>query len=242
MRKIKGRDDTVDPTEMTLSQAGERGYQPTNAITTAMSTLRVLKEGGLTIGGFTLTRTGLQIQAGVQVADYDKVGGIIVDLGKSIQWIIGDWLAFGIERKYGVTYERIAELVGYEVQTLRDLVYVCQNVQLSVRTDKLKFGHHKVVAPLAPHEQAEWLEKAAVGKWSISKLRDEIDAANDDDPPTLPDIEVAEIANNKFLAATAHLGKEIAQFRDSAVHRESAMERLEWLVSKLDPSARIVRG
>lgn len=187
----KKHGEAIDPTDITLSDAADVGYQPEQRIIPAASSIRILNDGSMTIGGFTMTRTGLQIQPGVQVKDWNKIGSIIADLGKSIQWILGDWLAFGIEREYGVTYEQVAQTTDYEIQSLRDLVYVCTNVQLSVRTDKLSFGHHKLVAALAPHEQVELLQKAALGKWSISQMREAIK----ENPPA-PPLELS--GNEKF--------------------------------------------
>jgi hypothetical protein len=53
----------------------------------------------------------------------------------------------------------------------------------------LTFGHHALVTALAPHEQVEWLEKAVVGNWSISQMRE----AMKPKPPTLS----SEIVVNK---------------------------------------------
>jgi len=112
--------------------------------------------------------------------------------------VIGDYIAFGIEREYGETYEWMSELTGYEVQTLRNMVYTCLGVDLSLRSDKLNFGHHVLVAALRLEDgspdiskQHYWLKKAEVGELSISQLRDAIKG----NPPTPPsDV----VVNKKF--------------------------------------------
>ena len=47
-------------------------------------------------------------------------------------------------------YDDIADETGYDKQALRDIKYVAQNVELSLRNDNLSFSHHKEVASLPP--------------------------------------------------------------------------------------------
>src|SRR5687767_11538908 len=60
------------------------------------------------IGPFTLTSTGLQIQAGATQDEWSKVGELLFRLEGSIQWLIGDWLAYGEDIKWG-DVKKIAE-------------------------------------------------------------------------------------------------------------------------------------
>lgn len=134
--------------------------------------LIVRPDGSLQAKGFTLTTTGLIMGESATEDDWIWIGERLLNIGKSIAWLLGDWLAFG-ERVYGYTYKRIAEETGYDYQTLRDYVWVASNVQLSIRIDKLYFGHHRVVAPMHPDEQRYWLTLAVEHGWSVSKLKQE---------------------------------------------------------------------
>lgn len=115
--------------------------------------------------------------------NWELLGQLLFRLDHSIQWLIGDWLLQGETNQWG-KHEEIAEALNYEVKTLYDYRYVARNVHFSVRTEKLSFGHHKLVAHLETHEQRQWLAKAASGDidndnggyrpWSISRLRQEL--------------------------------------------------------------------
>jgi hypothetical protein len=63
------------------------------------------------------------------------------------------------------------EVLGLEVQTLKDCKWVAQQVKLSCRQDNLSFKHHVAVAPLPPREQKRWLKQAEINGWSASDLR-----------------------------------------------------------------------
>jgi hypothetical protein len=109
---------------------------------------------------FTMTPTGLIADEGATFEQWQKVGEVLQKLDASIQWLLGDWLVYG-ERVWGQTYEQIAEATGYEVTSLRQYAWVARGVDLSIRIDKLSFGHHMLVAGLEPESQRNWLGRAA---------------------------------------------------------------------------------
>ena len=47
-----------------------------------------------------------------------------------------------------------------------DYAWVARKVGISLRNEILEFWHHRVVAPLTPAEQKDWLNKAATNGWS----------------------------------------------------------------------------
>lgn len=115
--------------------------------------------------------------------NWELLGQLLFRLDHSMQWLIGDWLLQGESKRWG-QHEDIARALNYEVKTLYDYRYVARHVHFSVRTDKLSFGHHKLVAHLERAQQGHWLRKAAQGDidgdtgvarpWSISRLRREL--------------------------------------------------------------------
>ena len=117
-----------------------------------------------------MTPTGLVAGGQATFDEWQRVGDVLKRLDASIQWLIGDWFAYG-EQVWGQTYDQVSEATGYEIKTLYDYAYVAKNVDFSVRTEKLTFGHHKLVARLEPEEQRRWLEYAAIHQLSISQLR-----------------------------------------------------------------------
>lgn len=118
------------------------------------------EDGTLYLGAFILTPVGLKVQGQIDEDDWLAVGGALRRLQSSLQWLIGDWLLVG-EREWGVTYEKVAALTGYDVATLRDCAYVSSHVRMSIRIDKLSWTHHRLIAALPEDEQRQWLKWAA---------------------------------------------------------------------------------
>lgn len=134
--------------------------------------------------GFSLTTTGLLIEDGATQEAWQNVGDVLFALEGSLNWLIGDWLAYGESYQWG-DIPQLAESMGLDYGHLRNLKWVCQNVNLSLRSDKLSFAHHKAVASLSPQDQRYWLELAASEGLSS---RDLIRAIKDQQPQTQPDV------------------------------------------------------
>ncbi|HRF98763.1 MAG TPA: hypothetical protein PLZ51_26320, partial [Aggregatilineales bacterium] len=110
------------PTLSTLTNAMLNGDDSANQ---ELAHFGMSDAGAITIGNFQISKTGLQIADGVSVDEWQAFGQHIRTMETSIQWIIGDWLAYG-ERVYGTTYQEVAELTGYVYETLRNLVWVAR--------------------------------------------------------------------------------------------------------------------
>jgi len=166
--------DTVPDFFQLAEQMTDDGYLPDDALVPA-------DDGTMTFRGFTLTATGLVPNEDASPESWDQVGDLLFRLEGALQWLIGDWLV-GMERRYGVTYQQVAEKVGRDKDTLYNYVWVASRIEISRRREILFFGHHQSVAGLPPDEQDQWLDMAEVEGWSISRLRKAIR----DDRPTLP--------------------------------------------------------
>lgn len=138
-------------------------------------------DGTMAFRGFLLTPTGLLSDAGaVDYDDWLDLGYTLRQLEGSLSWLIGDWLVFG-EREYGKTYQQLAEMLGVEVATLYDWRYVASAVHFSVRTEKLHWSHHKLVAGLDEAQQVAWLDWAANNGRSVGEMRRMLAAARAED-------------------------------------------------------------
>lgn len=189
--------------------------------------IEVIPDGAIVPAGhgwiyrqFELTPVGVQIAEGTSEDEWLDLGGALFKLGSAIQWLLGDWLAFG-EREYNKTYQQFAEWTGYEVKTLYQYGWVANSVDFSVRTEKLSFTHHQLVASLRLEDdtidverQLYWLKKAEVGKWTISQLRKEMR----DDPPALPPT-----AHKKLVDYLYKSNSDAIELMDKAM--ESAVDR-----------------
>jgi hypothetical protein len=91
-------------------------------------------------------------------------------VGRCIQWLIGDWIAWGNER-FGERYARASKITGYDTQTLMNMVYVASRFSFSRRRENLSWSHHEALASVGVEEQEEWLDRAAEHRWSVADLR-----------------------------------------------------------------------
>lgn len=157
-----------------------------DTITVPDGALIPVGDGALQMGGYRLTKVGLVAEESATIETWKQLGGMLFALEGSIQWLIGDWILNG-EFQWGQTYEAMAEQTGYEVKTLREYKYVCRSVHLSIRMDKLSFGHHQLVAKLSQDEQVKWLEWAANCNPipSVAEMRKAM--RGKPDKPTLPE-------------------------------------------------------
>lgn len=106
----------------------------------------------------------------------------------AIQWWIGD-LAVAGEVRNGIRselYDRIEEETGFKRNTLKNCKSVSASVDLSLRRDRLSFGHHKEVWALPPEQQDQWLDRAEQESMSVAQLRRAIKAEKYEDV-ALPD-------------------------------------------------------
>lgn len=139
----------------------------------APNALALRDDGSMQIGGVSFEATRLTVANDITKEEWEAIGETLLFMGKGAQWWIGDWLNYG-DRVWSKTYSEVAEKTGYSAKTLREYVYVASKVDMSIRMDKLTFGHHQLVAGLPPVRQQFWLIKAADNDWSISQLRDAI--------------------------------------------------------------------
>lgn len=132
----------------------------------------ILKEGQLTVGAFTLTDRGLQVDGSTSKEDWTKVGQVLFKIEGSIQWLIGDWLAYGEDIKWG-DIPQLALDFGRAEQTLHDYASVARRVQFSFRQENLSYTHHVVAANagLTPEQLQYALEHAVEKNLSVSKFR-----------------------------------------------------------------------
>jgi hypothetical protein len=143
--------------------------------------LIVAPDGAIQIGKFTVTAKGLISDESVLFEEWQQLGELLKRFEASIQWLIGDWMAYG-ERHWGQTYEAVAEATGYKIGTLYEYARVARGVDFSIRIEKLSFAHHQLVAGMSPEDQQQWLIYASENDLSVSQMR----KAMDGNAPTLP--------------------------------------------------------
>ncbi len=109
-------------------------------------------------------------------AEWLATGRRLGAIGRCSQWWIGDWIRYGTAH-WGERYAEAARVTGYDVASLRNMAWVASQFDLSLRSDKLTWSHHVLLAPLEPEEQKRWLDRAIEQRLSVADLRIELRAA-----------------------------------------------------------------
>lgn len=109
----------------------------------------------------------------IDQAEWLSTGRRLGAIGRCSQWWIGDWIRFGTAR-WGERYSEAARITGYDVASLRNMAWVASQFDLSLRSDKLTWSHHVLLAPMEPEEKRHWLDRAARERLSVADLRLEL--------------------------------------------------------------------
>jgi hypothetical protein len=113
--------------------------------------------------------------------EWAAAGRRIGAVGRCIQWLLGDWIAYG-NAKFGERYARAAKITGYDTQTLMNMVYVASHFPISRRRESLSWSHHEALAALGLEEQDHWLDQATTHRWSVADLRMMVRASRSQGP------------------------------------------------------------
>jgi|SRR6478609_1713256 len=134
-------------------------------------------------------------------------------IGRCSQWWIGDWIRYGTAR-WGERYAEAARVTGYDVASLRNMAWVAAQFDVSLRSDKLTWSHHVLLAPLEPEEQKRWLDQALRERLSVADLRLELKASRaGKEKAALPAAE-AEPAAAASADVCPHCGHELSTATD----------------------------
>jgi hypothetical protein len=106
-------------------------------------------------------------------AEWLATGRRLGAIGRCSQWWIGDWIRYGTSR-WGEKYSDAARVTGYDVASLRNMAWVASQFDLSLRSDKLTWSHHVLLAPLENEGKRYWLDRAAGERLSVADLRLEL--------------------------------------------------------------------
>lgn len=137
-------------------------------------------------------------------SEWDALGCWLRAAGKSLPWLVGDWMNFG-EAIFGEqaaqAYEA-AEATGWTLRTLEVYAWVCRMVPPERRRKELSFQHHQIVASLDAQTQTKWLAAAATdpdGPWSTRELKTAIAKANGKAPQTWVLVGALDAADAEWL-------------------------------------------
>ena len=129
-------------------------------------------------------------------------------MGRASQWWVGDWIRYGTSR-WGEKYSEAARITGYDAASLRNMAWVASRFDLSLRSDKLTWSHHVLLAPLEPDEHRYWLERTARERLSVSDLRVELRSARRGHSSSSLQAESANVSGEVAVLICPQCGHEI---------------------------------
>lgn len=117
-----------------------------------------------------LTETSLELPTDLPYEHWVEVGETLRLISRSIQWYVGDWLAYG-EDHYG---EDAFSHLEQSDKTLANWASTCRHIEPSRRREEVSYSVHAEVAPLEPGEQVNILEEAAREGWTVGQTRERV--------------------------------------------------------------------
>jgi hypothetical protein len=116
----------------------------------------------------TISATGMRVTGQLTFEEWKALAGSLGTAARSIAFIIGDWLVYG-QSLFGTdghpdrrvdpaSYQLAVEATGLDVSTLQNYSYVSRSVAYPLRSERLSWEHHRLIAKLPPDAQRHWIE------------------------------------------------------------------------------------
>ena len=133
-----------------------------------------------------ISPVGMEFSERLTFEEWRELASSIGQAARSVAFIVGDWLVYGAnlfgtdgfpdKRVPGEVYRIAMEATGMDVTTLQNYAYVSRNVPYSVRSERLSWEHHRLMAKLPEDELPGWIdacvaEEEAGRRMSTRRLR-----------------------------------------------------------------------
>lgn len=117
----------------------------------------------------TASRTGLRFTGKLTQEEWRQLATSIGEVATSIAFIVGDWLVYG-QSLFGTdghpdrrvddpSYLLAMDATGLDRSTLQNYAYVSRSIPYSVRSERLSWEHHRLLAKLPEAEIGDWIAK-----------------------------------------------------------------------------------
>jgi hypothetical protein len=172
-----------------------------------------------------------------EVGDWINEGMALAEKHQTatLQWDMGDWFnrcplpddIDGVPKPYDIA----ESILGIQRSTLYDWASTANRIPVSVRTEKLPYTHHRIVANELPEAddatKKRWLELAAEEKLSVRQLQDRLRGSrNPGDPKPPMKSFIVKLPDRLYLTL-----RTIARGRESTVQIVAAEFLTEHLAS-----------
>ena len=116
----------------------------------------------------TISRIGLQINGDLSQEEWQELAASLGEVASSIAFIVGDWLVYGQglfgtdgfpDKKVGhPSYQLALAVTGLDLSTLQNYAYVSRSVPYSLRSERLSWEHHRLLAKLPDGDKQGWID------------------------------------------------------------------------------------
>lgn len=180
-----------------------------------------------------LTPTSLTFTEEPSWGEWVDVGRQLQQMGRSWQWWVGDWLAYG-EHEWGEKYAQAVEATGKSVETLKRTNWVANRFEERFRHRNLSYSHHEEVA--ASDHRHELLGCASRNDWSVAGLRrvrreeKMVEEAGEDPEPVIKELEEAQVEADvaRDLIRQYRKAMESGERGEVSIHQGDSVD---WLAS-----------
>lgn len=118
---------------------------------------------------------GLAISDKLQFQDWATLLDDVASAHDSIQWMLGDLMAYGALRFEEDKYRMIIERTGRKYSTVHKWGNVASKVPIEERRFNLSFTHYEQTAFIRKDDRDRLLECAELEKWTVARLREEVE-------------------------------------------------------------------
>ena len=110
----------------------------------------------------------MQITEELTVEEWQDLAPSIGEVATSIAFIVGDWLVYG-QGLFGTngypdrkvdnhSYQIALSVTGLDLSTLQNYAYVSRSIPYSMRSERLSWEHHRLLAKLPDGDKQDWID------------------------------------------------------------------------------------
>lgn len=115
-----------------------------------------------------VSRIGMRINGKLSVEEWQELAASLGEMASSVAFIVGDWLVYG-QSLFGTdgfadkkvdhpSYQLAIKATGLDLSTLQNYAYVSRSIPYSLRSERLSWEHHRLLAKLPDDEIRGWVE------------------------------------------------------------------------------------
>jgi hypothetical protein len=118
---------------------------------------------------------GIAITGEIRFQDWADLLDDVASAHDSIQWMLGDLLAYGSLKYEENKFRIVVEQTGRKYSTVHKWGNVASKVPIEERRFNVSFTHYEQTAFIPKEQRERLLECAELERWTVAKLREEVE-------------------------------------------------------------------